>query len=587
MKYTLNKAEKHEIKPKFSSAVRRLWPLIKDEKKRILMALAAVTVSSVATLCAPVIIARIIDGPIMRRDMRSALSMAAVLLGVYLVSMVSSYIQTKTMGTAGRQILFGLRNSLFKKLQELPLAFFNQNKAGDLISRINNDTDQLNMFFAQALVQLFGNLFMIVGAGIFLLVLNIRLGLASLVPALFVFIITKVLSATLKERNLKNLQAVGGLSAEVQENLTNFKVIVGFNRLDFFESKFNEANQSAYKAALSAGFANNVFMPLYALSTNLGQLIVVAFGMYLIATGSITVGLLVSFLLYVNNFYFPLRQMAAFWSSLQQALAGLDRIGQVLSLTSDMPVVAQPEKTLLTPAILEFKDVSFRYENSENIIHGATLSLERGKTYALVGPTGGGKTTTASLMARLYDPTEGIVLLAGRDIRAYEPEERARKISFILQEPFLFTGTVRDNIVYGNEALTGLSGEALRKRLEEAGLSELLGRFDGGLETPVATTGDAMSLGQKQLIAFMRAVLREPEMLILDEATANVDTVTEQLLEDILAKLPSTTTKVIIAHRLNTIRSADAIFFVNGGAIQLAGSLEQAVDLLLRGKRKS
>jgi ATP-binding cassette subfamily B protein len=237
--------------------------------------------------------------------------------------------------------------------------------------------------------------------------------------------------------------------------------------------------------------------------------------------------------------------------------------------------------------IITFNNVSFRYEGGQDIIKQANFVLEKGKTYALVGPTGGGKTTTASLMARLYDPTIGEVLLCGQDIRSYEPSVRAKKIGFIAQEPFLFTGTVGENIVYGNEALVGCTPEQLSERITRAGLGELLTRFDGGLTASVTATGDSMSLGQKQLIAFMRVVLREPELLILDEATANIDTVTEQILEHILAQLPAKTTKVIIAHRLNTIASADVIFFVNAGVVTRAGSLDQAVDMLMHTKRKS
>jgi ATP-binding cassette subfamily B protein len=213
--------------------------------------------------------------------------------------------------------------------------------------------------------------------------------------------------------------------------------------------------------------------------------------------------------------------------------------------------------------------------------------MEKGRTYALVGPTGGGKTTTASLLARLFDPTEGVVLLDGRDIRTFTAQERTQKIGFILQDPILFTGSVRDNILYGNETYKDYSNEELTTVLRDSGLEALLARFDEGLETKVVLGGDGISLGQKQLIAFIRAVLRNPELLILDEATANIDTVTEKMLEDILRKLPASTTRVIIAHRLNTIENADEIFFVNGGEILRAGSLEQAVDLLLQGKRVS
>jgi ATP-binding cassette subfamily B protein len=231
--------------------------------------------------------------------------------------------------------------------------------------------------------------------------------------------------------------------------------------------------------------------------------------------------------------------------------------------------------------------VQFSYVPGTLILRDATFAFERGKTYALVGPTGGGKTTTASLMARLYDPTAGRVLLDGRDIRSCSPEERSAKIGFILQEPLLFTGTIRDNILYGNQRYVNHSDEQLLSLFAERHLDRLLARFDEGLQTKLVASGTTISLGQKQLIAFMRTVLRDPELLILDEATANIDTVTEQLLQQIIDKLPASTTKVIIAHRLNTIAGADEIFFVNAGDIVPAGSMEHALDMLLHGKRAS
>ena len=231
--------------------------------------------------------------------------------------------------------------------------------------------------------------------------------------------------------------------------------------------------------------------------------------------------------------------------------------------------------------------MTFGYVAGSPVLRDATFAFERGRTYALVGPTGGGKTTTALLMARLYDPDGGRVLLDGRDIRSFTAAERAARIGFILQEPFLFTGTVRDNLVYGNESLLKLSDEELAARIGATHLDTLLERFKDGLKTPVTSTGEGLSLGQKQIVAFMRAVLREPDLLILDEATANIDTVTEQLLERILRDLPASTTKVVIAHRLNTIANADEILFINAGEITRAGSMQDALDLLLHHKRES
>lgn len=595
MNYTLNKSGASEQKGALKTAVKRLGPLMLDEKRKILIAFIAIFINSASTLIGPMIIGYTVDNFIRTKDFYGVLFYSWLLLGIYLMGLFASYIQTKTMGGVGRRVLFNLRNTIFNKLQELPVAFFNQNKAGDLISRINNDTDKLNQFFAQALMQFVGNFFMIIGAGIFLLSLNIQLGVSAILPALGVFIVTRILSAWVKRKNLSSLQSIGGMTAEIQESLENFKVIVAFNRLDYFRKKFDDVNEKNYSASVGAGIASGIFIPIYGLAANLAQLIVLSFGIHLISTGNLTIGLLIGFLLYVNSFYMPLRQLASIWASLQLALAALDRIFEVLALKSDMMVI--PAKKISTgniahqkhksEAILEFRDVSFSYPNGKKVLQNINLELKKGHTYALVGPTGGGKTTTASLMARLYDPVEGTIFLNGKDIRSYDFSERSAKIGFILQEPFLFTGTVRDNIIYGNEQYLNYSNEQLREELEKYNLSNLLARFEQGLETKVTTTGDAISLGQKQLIAFIRAVLRKPEILILDEATANVDTVTEQLLEEILNNLSKETTKVIIAHRLNTIDNADQIYFVNEGQTVLAGSMDHALEMLLHGKRKT
>src|SRR5262249_22875570 len=255
------------------------------------------------------------------------------------------------------------------------------------------------------------------------------------------------------------------------------------------------------------GIASGVFMPVYGLAFNVAQLIVLAYGLYLIAAGSLTVGLLIGFLLYVNSFYMPLRQLAALWSSFQLALAAFDRISEVLVLESNMPIIPASESDEQSDAVLlEFKNVRFGYiGGSQDVLRNATFRLQRGKTYALVGPTGGGKTTTASLMARLYDPVAGRVFLNGRDIRSYSPEERANKTGFILQEPFMFTGTIRDNVLYGNDEFRKYSDDQLVALLTERNVGGLLSRFEQGIQTKVTSTGDAISLGQKQIIAFMRA----------------------------------------------------------------------------------
>ena len=588
MNYKLSRADAVQERQKgvLSTAMKRLLPLMKGEMRAVTIALISIVITSGATLVAPLLIAHTVDVYIENKNFNGILLFSGILLLIYIAGAIFNYIQVRTMGGMGRRVLFNLRNAILNKLEELPVAFFNQNKAGDLISRINNDTDKLNQFFAQALMQFVSNGVLIFGTGVFILVINIRLGAASLVPALVVLVLTFILSPWVNRTSLRSLRTLGGMSGEIQESLNNFKVIVAFNRLDYFRTKFKEANETNYGASITAGIASNTFTPLYTFASTVAQLIVLAYGIYLISAGSFTIGLLIGFILYVNNFYNPLRQLASVWSSLQLALAGLDRISEVLALESDMHVIPEGATTD-SGAVLTFDHVSFGYPDGKEVLHDVNFTLEKGKTYALVGPTGGGKTTTASLMARLYDPTKGTVYLSGKDIRSYPADVRAKKIGFILQEPFLFSGTVKENILYGNEEYKDYTNEQVTTLLEKSNLNGLLARFSEGLETKVTSSSDGISLGQKQLIAFMRAALREPELLILDEATANIDTVTEQLLEDILKKLPTSTTRIIIAHRLNTIENADEIFFVNGGEVTKAGTMQQAVDMLLHGKRQS
>lgn len=586
MNYDLNTEQKSST----GAALRKMLQFMASEKKELFIAFFVMMLNAGITMLVPYVIGYTIDHYIKNSDYKMLMTFSGFLFVLFMIWAGTEYLQTKLMGGVGQRMLYALRNKVFEKLQQFPVAFFNQNKSGDLISRINNDTDKVNQFFSQSLMQFVDSIFTMLGAAIFLLAINVKLGAASLFPSICILIFVQLVSGWVKKKNAGSMKSTGGLSAEIQESLQNFRTIITFNRRDYFRKRFDEANEDNYKAAIGAGLANNIFRPVFTLFSNIAQLIVLAFGIYLITKGEFTVGLLISFIAYVQNFYFPLQQLAALWASFQTAMAAWDRIAVILSLEAPVEKIRELNVQSLNfgqAPVLEFSNVSFAYPNGKQVLNDINFKMEQGKTYALVGPTGGGKTTTAMLIARLYDPTEGIVLMHGKDIKQFEAGERTKEIGFILQEPLLFTGTVKDNILYGNEKYKDFDEEKLMEVLQEEGLGQLVQRFDEGLKTKVQAGGESISLGQKQLIAFIRAVLRRPSLLILDEATANIDTVTEQLLEDILKKLPKETTRVIIAHRLNTIENADEIFFVNSGSLKTAGSLQNAMSMLLEGKRAS
>lgn len=587
MNYTLKiYDEKNKEGLKSFSLVKQFLVFLSGEEMKLLSALIVIIINSLCYIISPYILGIAIDQTIQKKDLSGITNYSLILIGIYLVLFVTTYLQTIIMGRFGQDILYKLRNALFEKIQTLPLAFFNQNKLGDLISRINNDTDKLNQFFSQSLIQFVSNIFSIIGIGIFIFFINIELSLVTLSTAVGLFFATYFISPWINKRNRLSLQSLGGLSGEIQESLNYFKVIISFDRRDFFKQNFNTANQENFRNSVRAGIANNIMAPLYEFAWNIANLLVLSFGIYLIVNHKLTIGLLISFLAYADRFYSPLRHMAVVWANAQMALAGWNRIFEILNLKSDMPVLSD-ENTHGENHMMQFENVQFGYSPEKQILKDVNFIFDVGKTYAIVGPTGGGKSTIASLMTRLYDPSSGKIYLEGKDIRTYAPQELSKKIGFILQDQYLFTGTVGENITYGNPKYLKYSKEKLTKELHSFGLEVLIKKFDEGLDTIVTPSTETISIGQKQLISFIRAIIRQPDIFIMDEATANIDTVTEGLLQEIIDKLPGKTTKVIIAHRLNTIKKADEIYFVNNGSVQNTESFEKSLELISKSKRNS
>lgn len=594
MNYTLSD-ENNTKRISFLTVVREISKYIGGYSSKVIwmaiIAFVMVLIGSVINVVAPEIIGQASQKALMDRDKVALLQAVIGLLVLFIGSAIASYFQILVMGWIGQELLAKLRAKIFEKIQSLPLAFFNENKSGDLISRINNDTDKLNQALSETLLRFLGNVVVMIGVAIAMLVINPLLGVFSLGISVFLFIITNLIANFLRRINKKALNATGNLSGEIQESLTNYKVVVAFNRKDYFRDSFQAVNENSKAANITAGIGNNILTPIYEFAGNFALFIVYFVGINLIInqgftllgisfSGTLEFGTLVSYTLYVDRFYSPLRIMAQLFSSIQLSLAAWARISELLSLDTNLTVIEDSRLEDEKAALIQFKDVSFGYRPNEMILKKANLNLVHGKTYALVGPTGGGKSTTAALLARLYDPVEGEILLNGRNIKSYQKDVLASKIGFILQDPFLFSGTIAENILYANEKYSDLNEEELKTLLTEKGLERLLERFPKGLGTEVGNTSDTVSLGQKQLIAFLRVILREPELLILDEATANIDTVTENLLQEILDKLADNITKIIIAHRLNTISKADEIFFIANGEISEPVNYKKALELI-------
>lgn len=558
-------------------------------KKAFAFATALAIISSITSVVTPYLLGYSIDTYIATGDLNGLGLLILLLLGIYIANGIISYFEQIIMGKASQAALYKLRGVIFEKIQLLPIAFFNQNRTGDLMSRVNNDTDKLSQFLSESILRFVGSAFTLVGIGGFVLYLNFKLGLVLLSSTIFLFILTRIVSPKLEHANKESSGALGTFTAGVSEQLTNFKAIIAFDRRNFFEAYLRDLNKDTYRKSLLAGFLNQIFSPVYDFAGYLAQAVVLVYGIYLIIQGEITIGLLIGFITYAQRFYDPLRWVANIFGNIQVSLASWGRIRDILSLSSDLVTVPDKGNTAKKEdgkeSVMSFEKVSFGYEKDQDVLHEVSFILEKGKTYALVGPTGGGKSTIANLMSRLYDPTNGSISWRGKDMKSYDREELSNSISVILQEPYLFTGNVADNIRYGNPSLREMNDTELMKLLDEKGMSDLLKRLPEGLHTNVETGGENISIGQKQLISFVRTVLRQPAFVILDEATANIDTVTESSLQSLISSLPMDTTKVIIAHRLNTIKEADEILFVAGGSVKRVND-EQEVLGLLKGVAK-
>ncbi len=540
----------------------RLVKYLAPYKNYMLLAFGLVLVSAVSQGLGPRLIGQAVDGAIAKGDKSGLLKIVIALLAVYLLGMFAMRYQIYAMSIAGQKVLADLRAEVFRKLQNLHLQYLEGSQAGDLMSRLSNDIDVLNNFFSQSLAQMVGSLFALIGITVAMLSLDFRLGLAALVVIPLAFYVTKLFSTLSRRAFRKTRSTIGDVSAEMEEQVSGVKVAQAFNRTERNVGEFAKRNAANRDANISANTITSAFAPAMDVLSTLDLALVAAYGGYLAIAGAISIGTVIAFIQYVQNFFRPIQTLAQMWTLAQSAFAAAERIFFLLDKEIEL---RDGEKRM--PRIeghIRFEKVGFGYETDVLVLDSVSFDAMPGETVALVGPTGAGKTTLASLIARFYDVTAGSITIDGYDLREVTQHSLRSQMGMVTQSPFLFSGTVMDNIRYGR---LDASDEEAVEAAKAANAHGFIEKMTEGYQTEVGERGGLLSQGQRQLIAIARALLADPRILILDEATASIDTRTEKLIQEALDRLLAGRTSLVIAHRLSTVRNADKILVLEQGKI--------------------
>jgi ATP-binding cassette, subfamily B, multidrug efflux pump len=551
------------------TTARRLLSELRPHGRRLILVLVLVVVAAAAQAGGPWLIGRAIDLYILRGDADGLAWTMLLLLGVYLVGTFASRGQILRVGSVGQSVLASLRERIFERLLRLPLGYFDRRPAGDLMSRVTNDVDTLNQLLSQGITQLLGSLFSLVGIVIAMLLLDWRLALAcfAVIPAM---LFTNVYFARRARRAFRTTrETVGDVTAGLQEEIVGIREAQAFNRTEANIERFRERNAANRTANVQAVAITSAFAPAIDVLGTLATALVIGYGGYLVVNGTLTVGLLTAFLIYVQQFFRPIQLASQVYTQAQSALAGGERIYNILDERVEPPDPPEAPKLATVQGRIELDNVSFAYEQGRPVLRDVSFRVEPGQTVALVGPTGAGKTTIANLIPRFYDASEGAVRIDGHDVREVERRSLREKIATVLQEPFLFSGTIAENIGYGRMGATRAEIEAAARAVSA---HTFIAALPDGYDTTLGAGGGTLSGGQRQLLSFARAVLADPRILILDEATSNIDTRTEALIQKALATLLKGRTSLVIAHRLSTIRDADLVLVIEAGRIAERGA---------------
>jgi len=563
------------------TSLRRLIGRFRNEKRGLAAASILILAECAALLAAPRLIGASVDAMIPGADLRGLALAAGALLAVYAAAACASALNQRIMAAAAQRIARSLRLELFSKMGRLPTSYFDSMNRGDLMSRLSNDVDAVSSTMAQSATQIVSTAFTITGAIVLMLALSPILTLVALAAAPLVAALAKAVSMRTRKLFAGQQAALGALNGVAEETVSGMEAVKAFGREDASLRAFSRENEALKSVGTRALVWSGIIMPFTNAISNLALAGIALVGGFLATRGTVTAGAIAAFIAYSRQFTRPLNELANAYNTLLSAVAGAERVFEVLDEkeeTGDPEGAARIEfraedgRAAGIRGDVEFRGVSFSYRAGRKVIDDLSFSAPAGTVTALVGPTGAGKTTIANLIARFYDPDSGSILLDGRDLSSYARADLRRLFGIVPQDSYLFSGTVRDNILYADpeasEADMGAAAEA-------ANADHLIRRLPDGYGTRLGEGASSLSEGMRQLIAIARAVLAKPSILILDEATSGVDTRTESRIQAAMASLMKGRTSFIIAHRLSTIRAANRILVIDGGRLAESGTHEE------------
>jgi ATP-binding cassette, subfamily B, multidrug efflux pump len=556
------------------STLRRFFQYLRPYRPEIPIALGLITLGAASQSIGPYLVGWSIDHLIRRGNLHGLMLMLAVLSLIYIAGIWAIRGQIRRVGSIMQRLLAQLRQDIFIKIQSLPISFFDRSEAGDLMSRLLNDVNTVNQAFGQTVAQMLGNLFSLVGIVMAMLVINLQLGLLSnLVVPLMIFT-TGLFARWARARFRVTRETIGELSTKLEEGITSVREAQAFNRVQLNIAEFDIANAANRDANVHAVAITAAFLPSIDFLNTLATAAVLAYGGYLAVTGQATVGVVTAFLLYVQQFYRPIQILSQFYTQAQSALAGLDRIFLLLDEPSQLNDATDASQMPPIQGSVQFEDVQFGYSPNQMVLKGINLAAQPGQLIALVGQTGAGKSTIINLILRFYDVSAGAVKIDGIDVRSVTQASLRRQIGIVLQDNILFSGTVAENIAFGRPNASQAQIEAAA---QAANVHEFVTSLPQGYATQLGERGAPLSQGQRQLVSIARAVLINPQILILDEATSSIDTRTEALVQDAISRLLKQCTSFVIAHRLSTVTQADQVLVVQQGQIVEQGTHQQLI----------